>query len=107
MEERGKVVVLITAGTEEEANKIASVLLNQRKAACVNIMPRINSFFWWQNKLDSAQESLLLVKTEASLLNEIVRLVREIHSYEIPEIIALPIIGGNRDYLEWVGKNVS
>jgi len=107
MEGRDKVVVLITTGTEGEANKIASVLLNQRKAACVNIVPRVNSLFWWQDKLDSAQESLLLIKTEASLLNEIVRLVREIHSYDVPEIIALPIIGGNQDYLEWVGKSVS
>jgi len=100
------IVIFITVGTDGEAREIANVLLTQRKAACVNIVPRIDSLFWWQDKLDSARESLLIVKTEASVLNEIVRLVKEIHSYDIPEIIALPIIGGNRDYLEWIGKEV-
>jgi len=101
-----EIVVFITTATEEEARRIANLLLSQRKAACVNIVPMINSLFWWQDKLDSAQESLLIVKTKASVLNEIVSLVREIHSYDIPEIIALPIIGGNRDYLEWIDKEV-
>ena len=99
-------VLLATAGNSEEAHKIAEVLLNQRKAACVNIVPKVSSFFWWEDKLDSAQESLLVVKTKASLLNEIVKLVREVHSYDIPEIIALPIVGGNQDYLKWIGREV-
>ena len=81
-------------------------LLTQRKAACVNIVPGVSSLFWWQDKLDSAQESLLIIKTKASLLNEIITLVREVHSYDVPEIIALPIVGGNQDYLEWIGKEV-
>lgn len=106
MENRENVVIFITAGTDEEAHRIANMLLNQRKAACVNILPKIRSLFWWQDKLDSAQESLLMVKTRVSLLNEIVRLVKEIHSYDVPEVIALPIIGGNPDYLEWIGKEV-
>ena len=105
-EEQGRTVVLITTGTEEEADKIANVLLSQRKAACVNTVPRVNSLFWWQDKLDSAQESLLIIKTKASLLDEIVRLVKEIHSYDMPEIIALPIVGGNQDYLEWMDREV-
>ena len=106
MKEPSEIIIFITAGTKKEAHRIADLLLNERKAACVNIVPRISSVFWWQGKLDSAQESLLIVKTKASLLNEIVTLVREIHSYHIPEIIALPIIGGNQDYLEWIGKEV-
>ncbi|MFC2025376.1 divalent-cation tolerance protein CutA [Chloroflexota bacterium] len=106
MEEGAKVVILITTGTEEEAHKIAKVLLNQKKIACVNIVPRVNSFFWWEGKIDSDQESLLIIKTKASLLNEIVNLVREVHSYDIPEIIALPIVGGNPAYLQWIGKEV-
>ena len=106
MKKPHEIVVFITTATEEEARRIANLLLSQRKAACVNIVPMINSLFWWQDKLDSAQESLLIVKTKASVLNEIVSLVREIHSYDIPEIIALPIIGGNRDYLEWIDKEV-
>ena len=106
MEESAYIVLFTTASNSEEAHKIAKVLLSQRKAACVNIVPGISSLFWWQDKLDSAQESLLIVKTKASLLNQIVTLVREIHSYEVPEIVALPIIGGNEDYLEWIDKEV-
>ena len=106
MQEFADIVLFITTANTEEAQRIARVLLNERKAACVNIVPRISSLFWWQDKLNSAQESLLIIKTKASVLNEIVRLVREIHSYDIPEIIALPIIGGNQDYLEWMGKEI-
>jgi len=106
IKETAYIVLFTTASNSEEAHKIAEVLLSQRKAACVNIVSGISSLFWWQDKLDSAQESLLIVKTKASLLNQIVTLVKEIHSYEVPEIIALPIIGGNQDYLEWIDKEV-
>ncbi|MBI3040111.1 MAG: divalent-cation tolerance protein CutA [Chloroflexi bacterium] len=78
------------------------MLLNQRKAACVNIVPRVDSLFWWQGKLDSAQESLLIAKTRASLLPDIIEMVKMAHSYDVPEIIALPVIGGNEDYLRWI-----
>ncbi len=106
MEEFANIVLFITTANTEEAQRIASALLNERKAACVNIVPKISSLFWWQDKLDSAQESLLIVKSKASVLDEIVRMVKRLHSYDIPEIIALPIIGGNQDYLEWIGKEV-
>lgn len=106
MKNEKNVVIFITTGAGEEAHKVADVLLKERKAACVNILPGVSSFFWWHDKLDSVQESLLIIKTKASLLGEIVRLVKEIHSYDIPEIIAMPIIGGNQDYLEWIGKEV-
>jgi len=97
--ETGNIVVLITTATEDEARRIAEILVNQRKAACVNIVPRVNSLFWWEGKLDSAQESLLIIKARSSKLKEITELVKKAHSYEIPEIIALPIIGGSEDYL--------
>ena len=106
MEDFAYTVLFITTANAEEAQRISSTLLNQKKAACVNIVPKVSSLFWWQDKLDSAQESLLIVKTKTSLLNEIVTLVREIHSYDVPEIIALPIVGGNQDYLDWIGKEV-
>ena len=96
------IVVLITVADEEEARLISRVLLKQRKAACINIMPGVNSLFWWQKRIDSAHESLLVVKTRAVLLDELIQLVKEIHSYDVPELIALPIIGGNQDYLEWI-----
>jgi len=100
------VIILITTGNEEEGHKIAELLVNQRKAACVNTVPKVASLFWWEGKLDSAQESLLLVKTKASLFPEIVELVKRVHSYEVPEIIALPIIAGNGDYLTWLDTSV-
>jgi periplasmic divalent cation tolerance protein len=97
-----RIFVLITVGSEEEAHKIAELLTNEKKAACVNIVPGIDSLFWWESKIDSAQESLLLVKTKASLFPEIVELVKRMHSYKVPEIIALPIIAGSEDYLKWL-----
>jgi len=105
-EEPAYVVLLTTTGSIEEAHKIAETLLNQRQAACVNIIPGVSSLFRWQDNIDSAQESLLIIKTRASLLNQIVPLIKKIHSYEVPEIIALPIIGGHQDYLNWIDKEV-
>lgn len=99
-------VIFITTGKDEEAHEAAKTLLKNRDSACVNIVPGISSLFWWQDKLDSAKESLLIIKTKASLLDKVVTLVKEIHSYDTPEIIALPIIGGNLDYLEWIGEEV-
>jgi periplasmic divalent cation tolerance protein len=102
MKETGKVVIFVTTGTETEAHKIAEMLLTKRKAACVNIVSGVDSSFWWQGKLDSARESLLIIKTRASLLSEIIELAKSVHIYKVPEIIALPIIGGNEDYLKWI-----
>lgn len=98
---------MITATDAEEAENIAEVLLGERQAACVNIVPNINSSFWWEGKLDTAQESLLIVKTKASKLPEIMQSVKTVHSNTVPEIIALPIIGGNQDYLDWIDNEVS
>ena len=106
MEEYRYIVVLITVKDSEEAQKIANSLLKRRQAACVNIIPEINSHFWWKDKLDSAKESLLIVKTKESLLPELIKSVKKIHSYSIPEIIALPIVGGSQDYLDWIDSEV-
>ncbi len=106
MEEPAYIVLFITTSTTEEAQRISRALLEQRKVACVNIVSKVRSLFWWQDKIDSAQESLLIVKTTAPQLNELVTLVKELHSYDIPEIIAIPIVGGNQEYLEWIGNEV-
>jgi len=106
MKDFAYVAIFITTGSPEEAHKIAEVLIKQRKAACVNIVPKVSSLFWWQDKIESTEEYLLIVKTKASLLNEIIRLVIENHSYEVPEVVALPIVGGSLDYLEWIDKEV-
>ena len=102
MKANSYIVVFITVKEPEEAQKIAKALIKRRQAACVNIIPEVSSHFWWKDKLDSAKESLLIAKSKESLLPEIIKSVRKIHSYSIPEIIALPIVGGSRDYLEWL-----
>ena len=107
MEEPKYIVVFITTGSPEEAQHISRILLEQRKVACVNIIPKVDSIFWWEDKLDSAQENLLVAKTKASLLPEITDLVKKVHSYDVPEIIALPIVGGNQEYLEWIEQSVA
>jgi len=99
-----QVVVFITVSSVAEARRIAEALLKQRKAACINIMPGVDSHYWWQGKLEAAEEVLLMVKTRASLVKELVELVRGIHSYQVPEVIALPIVGGNPDYLQWIDE---
>jgi periplasmic divalent cation tolerance protein len=103
----GNIVILVTAGSSEEAAKIADSLLARWKAACVNIVPGVSSIFRWQGNIESAQESLLVVKTRLSLLDDVVALIKQVHSYDVPEIIALPIIGGNQDYLQWVSEETA
>ncbi|MDI6703904.1 MAG: divalent-cation tolerance protein CutA [bacterium] len=106
MKRLSHIVIFITASTDEEAKKIANALLNKKKAACVNILPGVHSLFWWQGGIDSASEVLLIVKTEEHLLDDVVKLVKELHGYSVPEIIALPIIGGNQEYLKWVSESI-
>jgi periplasmic divalent cation tolerance protein len=102
MKKADRIIAFITASSEEEAHKIAELLVKGKKAACVNIVPAVDSLFWWEGKTESARERLLLVKTKASLFPEIVEMVKGMHSYEVPEIIALPIIAGSEDYLKWL-----
>lgn len=102
MKEAERIVVFIAASNEEEAHRIAELLVKERKAACVNVVPRVDSFFEWEGKFSPAQESLLIVKTRAWLFAGIIELVKKVHSYQVPEIIALPIVAGSEDYLEWL-----
>jgi periplasmic divalent cation tolerance protein len=98
------IVVLITAASQEEARRLADALLAKRQAACVSILPHVDSFFWWQGAREKAEENLLIVKTVSNLLPLLIKTVKSIHSYEVPEVIALPVIGGNQDYLDWVAR---
>ncbi|MFH0797311.1 MAG: divalent-cation tolerance protein CutA [Candidatus Omnitrophota bacterium] len=93
---------MITAGSKKEAEKIKDVLLAEKLVACVNIISGIKSYFWWKGKIDSCPEVLLLAKTQRKIFPGIVRAVKKVHSYEVPEIIALPIIAGSQDYLDWL-----
>ena len=89
-------VMLITTPTREEAENLTDLLLKQKLAACVNILP-VASHYWWKGKIEDAEETLMLVKTQRRLISKIVKLVQIHHSYEIPEIIALPIIEGSQE----------
>jgi periplasmic divalent cation tolerance protein len=102
MDEFSQVVIFVTAGTREEADVIADVLLEQHKAACVNIIPVVDSHFRREGELATGQEALLIIKTRSSLVEEVTSLVKAVHSYDVPEVIALPIIGGNSEYLAWI-----
>ncbi|HBU08761.1 MAG TPA: cytochrome C biogenesis protein CcdA [Candidatus Omnitrophica bacterium] len=99
------IVVFITAGSKEEAQKIARGLLEEKLAACVNIIDGVESHFWWQGKIDSAKEALLVIKTKKELFNKLAKKVKSLHSYSVPEIIALPIVTGNTEYLNWINDS--
>ena len=104
MKDAEHIVVFITTADKEEAKLISKVLLEQRKAACVNIVPKISSVYWWKEQIESDKESLLIAKTKAVLLEDVIEVVREVHSYENPEILALPVYGGSPTYLEWLDE---
>jgi periplasmic divalent cation tolerance protein len=100
------IIVLITAANKKEAGKIASGLVRAKLAACVNIIEGVKSLFWWKEKLEKAQESFLIAKSTKGKLKPIIKLVKSLHSYQVPEIIALPISAGNKEYLEWINASV-
>jgi periplasmic divalent cation tolerance protein len=101
-----KRIVLSTAGSEDEARKLARHLVEQQLAACVNIVPRIESIYRWQGKVESSQEWLLLIKTSAEKFPAVRDAIRELHSYDLPECIALTIEDGSPDYLQWLADSV-
>jgi len=95
-------VVLITVPGREEAERIAEVLVQERWAACVNILPSVTSLFWWEGRMDREEELLLVVKTRRDLFPSLASRVKQLHPYTVPEIIGLPIVEGWGDYLQWV-----
>ncbi len=99
------VVIFVTAANKKEAKMIASALIKEKLAACVNIIEKVHSLFRWQGKVDMACETLLIVKTRKTLLDKLIKKVKSLHSYEVPEIIALPIICGDKKYLKWINES--
>jgi periplasmic divalent cation tolerance protein len=89
---------------QESADNIADAILQDRLAACVNILPEVKSKYWWKGKLNTDSESLLIIKTRDDLVEKLVTKIKEIHPYEVPEVIAFEIKGGNADYLRWIGE---
>ncbi|MFB6490482.1 MAG: divalent-cation tolerance protein CutA [Thermoproteus sp. AZ2] len=99
-------VVYITA-PQEAAERIARHLIERRLAACVNIAAPINSVYWWEGKVEEDKEALLIAKTKTDKLQELIAAVKAIHPYKVPEIIAVPIIGGNEDYIRWIDESIA
>jgi periplasmic divalent cation tolerance protein len=101
-----KRIVFTTAGSEDEARKIAQHLVEHQLAACVNIVPRIQSIYRWQGKVESAEEWLLVIKTNAERFPAVRDAIRELHSYDLPECIAVSIEDGSAEYLQWLGDSL-
>lgn len=96
------IVVYITAPNEDEAGRIARTLVEERLAGCVNILREIRSIYSWQGRIEDESEVLMILKTRKSLFETLKERVKELHSYSVPEIIALPVIDGSEDYLKWL-----
>lgn len=97
--------VLVTVPNKKLAQKLALGLVEAKLAACVNIVPAVESVYWWEGKIERAQELLLVAKTRSSLVPEVATYVRQHHTYAVPEVVALPVAGGSAQYLDWVGAN--
>lgn len=100
------VLVMTTAGSEEQAVQIARGLVERRLAACVNVSSLGCSIYRWQGKIEEEEEKLLLVKTSARLFERVRQTIRELHSYEVPEVLAIEIQDGDKDYLRWLGESL-
>ncbi len=100
-------IVLITAPNADVAAEIARALVAERLAACVNVVPGVESTFWWEGKVDRAREVLLVIKTTAARFGALKRAVLVVHPYEVPEVIGLPLAVGHRAYLAWIAASVS
>lgn len=100
-------LVLVMAGSEDEAASIARTLVDERLAACVNIVGPARSIYRWRGAIEDVREYLLLIKTRARLYSKVERRVRELHSYEVPEVVALPFASGSHPYLEWLFESTA
>jgi periplasmic divalent cation tolerance protein len=96
--------VLITASNMDEATKISQSLVESKLAGCVNIIKDIRSIYAWEGKVEDESEVLMIAKTQKALFNNLIKKVKELHSYTVPEIIALPIVEGSEEYLKWLRK---
>lgn len=99
-------LVLTTTGSKEEAEKIARALVERRLAACVNIVPQIQSVYRWEGKIEQAEEYLLLIKTFGTAFDQVRDAIKELHSYQLPECLSFAIDGGSMAYLKWIDDSV-
>jgi periplasmic divalent cation tolerance protein len=103
----GRVVALSTVGSAEEADRLARALVERRLAACVNVVPGVVSHYRWQGELQRDEERLLVIKTRAERIEALREALRELHPYELPELVAFEISGGSPEYLKWLDEGVS
>lgn len=101
------IVVLSNCGSRDEAFRVARALVESRLAACVNVIPGVHSIYRWQGQVEEAEEWTLLIKTRRHLFEELSRELRRVHSYEVPEILALPVAAGTEDYLAWIATETA
>jgi periplasmic divalent cation tolerance protein len=101
-----KILVLTTASSKDEARKIARTLVERLLAACVNIVPQVGSIYRWEGEVEEAEEWLLVVKTSRGAFERVREAILELHSYDVPECICLPIEDGSVEYLSWIGQSV-
>jgi len=99
-------VILNTCPDKESATQVANALIHQQLAACVNIMPGLTSIYPWQGKIESGEEFLLIIKSTRAAYPQVEAVIRETHPYELPEVVAVPIVAGLQGYLSWIGENV-
>jgi periplasmic divalent cation tolerance protein len=98
-------VVLVTCASIEEARRIGRAAVDKRLAACANIVPGVESIYRWKGKVERAREALVIMKTSETRLRQLEREVKRLHRYDVPEFIALPIVAGSKEYLQWIGEN--
>ncbi len=106
MPQNTAVIVLSTASTEKEALAIAQALVQREEAACVNIVPMIRSIYRWKGKVCNEAEQMLIIKTTRATLADVSRTIKELHSYELPEILALPVMEGDENAIRWICDTV-
>ncbi|MBL8227763.1 MAG: divalent-cation tolerance protein CutA [Bryobacterales bacterium] len=100
------VVVLNTCSSAEEAEKVARQLLEKRLAACVNIVPGARSLYHWQGAIEESAEHLLIIKSRRPLVEQLEKELQKVHSYDVPELVVIPIVDGSRSYLDWLAKEL-
>lgn len=101
-----KVIIFVTVGNSKDATLLAKSLVEKRLAACVNLLPGITSWYWWEDKVTEDQEVLLMIKTARDQFPAVEKEVLRMHSYAVPEVVALPIVEGSNNYLNWIEESL-
>ncbi len=102
-----RIIVFVTAGSRQEAEKIANQLVDEELVACVNLVETVDSIYKWQGKVCREKETLMIMKSVKTRLEQLITRVKTLHSYEVPEVIAAPIVAGAEDYLKWVDEQTA